>query len=149
MLIYCVEWKFEFCFESIAILFSNKICNSFSWLCNREWNILRWMVLCDIIYKYVYEKTLNSEIKYLKFDDIFQSSACFLFLELFFTDSILTGSIFIEYGSSIFSLALPKLPPNFLMRESDMIKPAMLLDCCEQIVFHGMSIEMTLVLLVL
>ena len=83
-------------------------------------------------------------------------SACFLFVELFFTDlffegSIFTGSIFTEYGSrsSIFSLALPKLPPNFLIRESDMIKPAMLLDCCEQIVFHGMSIEMTLVLLVL
>ena len=80
---------------------------------------------------------------------LFQSSACFLFVEVFLTDLIFTGSIFTEYCSSIFSLALPKLPPNFLIRESGMIKPAMLSDCGKQMVCHGISIEITFALPVL
>ena len=122
----------------------------------REWNIFRWFYV--IFYKYVYKKAWPQKSKDLKYDNLFQSFACFLFVELFFTDLffegsiftiIFTGSIFTEYSSLIFSLALPKLPPNFLMRESDKIKPAMLSDCSEQIVFHGVSIEMTFALPVL
>ena len=79
-------------------------------------------------------------------------SICFRFVELFFTDSIVlvelffTDSIVIEYDSATFSLAAsPKLPPNDLITSSGMIKPA-LIDFSEQIVFHGVSIEMTFLL---
>ena len=68
-------------------------------------------------------------------------SICFRFVELFFTDSIV-----IEYDSATFSLAAsPMLPPKDLITSSGMIKPA-LIDFSEQIVFHGVSIEMTFLL---
>ena len=109
----------------------------------REWNIFGWFYV--IFYKYVYEKASTQKFKDLKLDNLFQPSACFLLIEVFFTDSIFTGSIFTEYGSSNLSLE----PPNFLIRESGMIKPAMLSDCGEQMVFHGISIEITFALPVL
>ena len=72
------------------------------------------------------------------YSSIFQSSVRFRFVELFLLDSTFTK----KGGPEFFLLASPKLPPNCLITASDKIKPANA-DSSEQIVFHGVSIEMT------
>ena len=64
----------------------------------------------------------------------------FRFVELFLLDSIV-----IENGSLIFSLASPKLPPNFLIIASGKIRPV-IPDSDEQMFFTGVSIETTFAL---
>ena len=72
------------------------------------------------------------------YSSIFQSSVRFRFVEVFLLDSTFT----INRGPSFFLLASPKLPVNCLITASDKIKPANA-DSSEQIVFHGVSIEIT------